>query len=72
MDHHCVFTNNCIGRDNRAQFILFNVYLLFFTINNTVQYTRALGSVEDGMTSLYDLPKLLVGVPPIAAVVLIC
>jgi len=69
MDHHCTYTNNCVGKDNRAQFILFNVYLIFFTINNTVQQTRALGSVEDGMTSLYDLPKLFCGIPPLAIII---
>ena len=61
MDHHCIWTNNCLGYNTLKPFLLFNFYvcvLCVFGVSTTVVLIS--DYIDDGKTTL--IPKLIQGI----------
>lgn len=66
-DHHCPWTNNCVGWDNKKHFLLFLLYTalscLLFTaiVTPLVWHTRDTGSGDASLLQLTWALSLVVG-----------
>ena len=63
MDHHCAWTNNCVGRDSFKYFILYNAYaigLSMFGIATIVMNFMTVNKEHnDGLQAVYSLEHML-------------
>ena len=59
MDHHCAWTNNCVGRDSFKYFILYNAYAIGLSMFGIATIMMNFMTVNqernDGLQAVYSL-----------------